>query len=108
MKSQISITMKPLVFYSRMDERSLTQNLETIPSIKKIDQIDSGLIIMVDAEEMNWDAFKDILSLFIRYNLDLRPLGCLVPDDEVREWFLAPERDWHHRLQGNPGGMNTQ
>lgn len=101
MTELLSIIMKPLRFYSKLDEDSLIRNLENIEFVDSIDFIDSGLNIFVDKCKCDWEGFKDILSLFLRYNLDINLLSELVPDGEVKAWFFAPERDWHNRIVRN-------
>ena len=90
--------MKPLKFYSNLDENSLIRNLESIKFVEKIIFIDSGLNILIDKNNCDWEGFKDILSLFLRYNVDLSLLGELAPTEEVKTWFFAPQREWHSRI----------
>lgn len=98
MNELVSLSMKPIWFYSHLDERSLFRNLDDIECIVKITHVDEGCIIIVDKTKCDWEEFADILSLFRRYNLDINLLLDIVPNDEVKTWFLGPERAWHSRL----------
>lgn len=98
MTSAISLTMKPLRFYSKVDENSLFRNLNLINQVKKVSHINDGIEIIVDRGECDWESFKDVMSLFIRYNVDMKMLKDLAPNEEVHAWFVSPERGWHGRL----------
>lgn len=95
----VTLNMTPLRFYSNLDEKSLLRNLNAIPSLKNITHIDRGLEVTVDTAVCDWDGFKDILSLFLRYKLDINELVPVVVDQQIREWFLSPQRDWHDALR---------
>jgi len=94
----VKISMKPVSYYSKLDELSLVRNLRDIPSVENVIYVDCGMEFEVDKAICDWNQFKDILSLFIRYEVDINQLKTIVPDEEVEAWFLAPERKWHKRL----------
>jgi len=98
MSDIVTLTMKPLTFYSRLDESALTRSLEEIDFVNNIRYIDRGIEFDACKSECDWDGFKDLLSLFLRYDGDIIQLKRLVPDDQVKQWFLSPQRDWHERL----------
>ena len=98
MPRTVTITMKPIRFYSSLDEQSLLRNLNLIQSIVKFNHIDRGLEIFVDFEKLDWENLKDILSLFIRYKCDINEICKILFDENVKNWFLSSDKDWHKCL----------
>jgi hypothetical protein len=91
--------LKPIQFYSGLDERMLWRALDEMPQIAKLELIDQGYAFSVDRSKLDWDGFKDLLGLYIRYRGSLKVLEAACPDSEVRSWFLDPARDWYGELK---------
>lgn len=81
-------------FFSRCDEDAFFAWLNKLPFIERWEGRGRTIYIAVDYEAVDEDGLREILSLFRRYEVDLRQLAFL-DRKEFSDWFHNKKAYWY-------------
>lgn len=86
-------------FYSEHDEGAFFEWLSKLACIEKCEGHGRILSIFVKANLVDEAALRELLSLFRRYGVELRQLGCF-DRPEFSDWFRNPKSYWYKAIFG--------
>jgi hypothetical protein len=89
---------QPGTYYSQTDEDHFFEWLQSIPAIKKVKGIQSGLELIV-RRPIDKESLRDLIALMTRYGVDRRPLKPLC-DEQQDEYFQDKGKYWHTAVYG--------
>lgn len=95
----IQLEARSVRFFSPHDEAAFFEWLGKVRCVKKIEGRDASLFVSVDLPAVDELALRELLSLFRRYNVDMRQLARL-DRDEFAEWFHESNAYWYKGVFG--------
>jgi hypothetical protein len=93
------------VYFSASDERAFYQRLKQLPELKNI----SGSLDRIELDfddPLSEESLRELLALFHRYDMDMRPLGIFLCEAN-REWFYERKLTYWHRKIWNVTPLNA-
>jgi hypothetical protein len=88
---------EPINYYCYQDERHFFEWLESIRGVEKVVGGPEGLTLHIASRPLSRESWSDLLGLFARYGLDMRPLQALVVKRH-EAWLRDPIRYWHKAM----------
>jgi hypothetical protein len=85
------------MFYSKGDERRFFQGLRDNPAISSFKGVGHQLQISLVLGRLNQDAIRDLIALFWRYEIVLRPLAQLA-EKERFAWLRDDSGYWYESM----------
>ena len=89
---------EPRPYYNQTDEDHFFGWLQSIPAIKKVKGVPSGLELTVQ-RPIDKESLRNLIALLTRYDVNRRPLKALC-DEQKDESFRAKEKYWHAAVYG--------
>jgi hypothetical protein len=84
-------------YYCYQDEKHFFEWLESIRAVKKVVGGPEGLTVHFSRGELSRESWGDLLGVFARYGLDMRPLQALV-GKRHEAWLRDPKKYWHKAM----------
>ncbi|WP_159847570.1 hypothetical protein [Nocardia sp. CY41] len=88
-----------VTYYSPQDEAALFGWLDNTPCVESYRGRSCTLYLTVDLSAVDEGGLREIVTLYRRYNIDLRGLRALSAD-RVSPWFSDTARWWHDEAFG--------
>ena len=88
-------------YFSYLDEKNFFSWLNSIDDVTQVIGSINGLQIHVIDSGLTRAGLSDLIAVFARYSVDMRPLYEVVSSDD-RAWFADPTSYWQ-RMPGAPG-----
>ena len=89
---------QPGRYYSQTDEEYFFAWLQSIPVVKKVKGVPSGLELVVQ-RPVDRESLRDLIALMTRYDVDRRPLKVLC-EEQPDEYFRREGTYWHSAVYG--------
>lgn len=98
-KELVELEARSVRFYSECDEAAFFEWLKKLSCVRKIQGQGAGIFISVDPVQVDEEALRELLSLFRRYEVDLRQLAEFDRDEFV-DWFHDSKAYWFTHVFG--------
>ena len=91
------VVIRERPYFCYQDEKHFFEWLESIQGVRKVTGGPDGLTIHFARAPLSYDSWADLLGVFARYGLDMRPLRVLV-DKRHEAWLRDPDKFWHEAM----------
>ncbi len=91
------VVIRERPYFCYQDEKHFFEWLESIQGVRKVTGGPDGLTIHFARAPLSYDSWADLLGVFARYGVDMRPLRVLV-DKRHEAWLRDPDKYWHEAL----------
>jgi|SRR5687767_14732795 hypothetical protein len=98
MKGQVTITVRGPRYYSSRDEEQFFSWLESIGCVQSVGGSGVDLEIILAARRIGQRDLLEMVAIFQRYKLNMRPLALL--DTRRVDWFRNPNAYWYQKVFG--------
>jgi hypothetical protein len=96
----IELSMRPVgPFKSPFDEAAFFEWLDKIKCIAKYQGRGNALSIYIRSADVDRDQMREILSVFYRYNIDMKQLS-VFDRKEFATWFRRKDAYWYKSVFG--------
>lgn len=85
-------------FYSEQDKHGFYEWIKKIDCIDKSLSENSKVYLYIAADDIHDYSLRDLLGLFYRYKIDMKPLSRYLTDDNKKWFFDNPKAYWHRKV----------
>jgi hypothetical protein len=91
------VVIRERPYFCYQDEKHFFGWLESIRGVLKVVGGPDGLTIHFARAPLSYDSWADLLGVFARYGVDMRPL-CVLVDKRHEAWLRDPDKYWHEAM----------
>lgn len=97
MTDVVELEAREVAFFSECDEHAFFAWVAKIPCVDECVGRGFSIFLMVDSQKITEGEFRELLSLFKRYGVEMKQLS-VFDDDRFSSWFRQRDAFWYSEI----------
>ncbi len=98
MEEKVNLVCESVNFFSAFDDENFYLWVRKIPCLSDVKGVGNKLFLYVDKDKIAESDLRELLSLFYRYDIDMKQLAIFLNENN-KSWFFDNKKAfWHSRV----------